>query len=96
MSQLINKSFSLAALLIHGAGQEVTPEKIKSIFDILKLEYSSKIASMFALSRDRYTAMLTSTGAAAPAAATSGVTAAVAAPEEEEVSEESSDNVLAF
>lgn len=95
MSQLLNKSYSLAALMIHGAKQEVTVEKIKAVFAALNLEYSSKVASMFVLSSEKYDSMLTSTGAAAAAPATTGASQA-AAPEPEDEKEESSEGVMAF
>lgn len=95
MSQLVSKSYSLAALLIHGAEQEVTTDRIKAIFEVLGLEYSSKVASMFALDRSRYAAMLTSTGSPAPSSAPAGK-AAAAEPEVAEKESEESDNVLDF
>ena len=91
MSGLVNRSYSLAALLINGTKQDVTIEKMKSVFDILNIEFSPKIASMFAFSKDKYASIIASAGAAAPAAeapasaASSAPTKAAApAPKEEE------------
>lgn len=92
---MVSKSYSLAALLIHGAKQDVTADRIKAVFEALGLEYSSKVASMFALDRARYVAMLTSTGAPAPSAPAGG--AAAAEPEvSDDVAEDSSGDVLDF
>ncbi|KAI4292628.1 large subunit ribosomal protein LP1 [Pancytospora philotis] len=95
MSQILSKSYSLSALLIHASKQQVTADKIKAVFEALNLSYSPKIASMFELNSDRYDNMLTNTGAAAAPAPAAGA-AAAAAPVEEAEPEEESDNVLDF
>ncbi len=92
----LNKSYALAALLIHACNKEVTKESIVKIFTALKLECSPKIASMFALSAQDYVDML-KCGRSGPAQAVTGGVATKkaeeAAPAKEEESEES-DNVL--
>lgn len=96
MPQLLNRSYSLAALMIHGAKQGVTAEKIRAVFAALNLEYSAKIASMFVLPREKYDSMLTSTGAAAQVPAGPGAAKAAAPKPEEEKPDESSECVMGF
>ncbi|CAG2110285.1 unnamed protein product [Medioppia subpectinata] len=68
---------------------------MKSIFKTLGLEYSSKVASMFALSPSKYVDLLSSTGSSAPVAAVS-TTSASAATAEEVQEEESEDADIDF
>lgn len=59
MVQAINiKNYALAALLIHGASQEVTEEKIKQVLTSVGVECVGKIASKFALSTQKYSDIL--------------------------------------
>lgn len=93
MSARICKSYPLAALLINAAGEEVTEKRIKTVFDALDLEFSSKKASMFCLPADKITTMMYSTGSSqsgAPAA--SGSPAAEATNENVPEDEASSDD----
>ncbi|KAI5169614.1 hypothetical protein PAEPH01_0853 [Pancytospora epiphaga] len=98
MSAALSKSYSLAALLIHSTKQDVSADKIKSVFDALGLEYSSKVASMFELSADRYDAMITSVSSSASSvqAGASSQAAQVEDAKAEEPEEESDDDVLCF
>lgn len=97
MAEIVDASYSLAALLIHASKQEVTPEKIQAVFSALNIECSSKVASMFSLSAETYTNLINNIGAAAaPAASTGSAAAPAAAAEPEEKSEESSDAVMGF
>jgi len=99
MSNTINSSYPLAALLIHATNQEVTKEKIQAVFKTLGLEFSGKTASYFALSADKYASMISNIGGGAPcaqaggAAASGASSASAPAPKEEE---ESSSAEMAF
>lgn len=88
-SDVVGKSYPLAALLIYAAKQEVTPEKIQAVFESVGLEYSPKIASMFALPAERYGAMLSSVGSAPAAAAATPAAQSSAAPAQKEESADS-------
>lgn len=99
MSNKINKSYPLAALLINATNQEVTKERIEAIFSTLNLEFSSKIASMFCLSAQKYRDIMSSIGSSSSAAPNvCGSSTAAATAEEEAPEEESSsdDMVLDF
>jgi len=95
MSCQIEKSYPLAALLINATNQEVTPEKMSQVFKTLNIEFSSKKASMFCLSAEKYKELMSCTGSAAPAAAPSQ-SAAAAEPEPEEAKEESNSESIAL
>lgn len=75
MSDVISSSYPLAALLIHATNQEVTKEKMQSVFETLGLEFSPKIASYFALSADKYASILSNVGGSAAAPVASGAAA---------------------
>jgi ribosomal protein L12E/L44/L45/RPP1/RPP2 len=64
MTELLSKSYALAAILIYSSKKDVTVERMKSIFEHLGLEFSSKIASMFVLSSEKYGTMIHSIGSA--------------------------------
>lgn len=99
MSQAVNRSYSLAALLVHATKQEVTKEKIAAVLSALNVETSLKVASMFELPSQKYTDMLSNTGSAAPATSAQPSAAGTAAQqvvEEEEKEESDSDNVIGF
>lgn len=85
MSNNINSTYPLSALLIHATKQEVTKEKMQAVFDVLGVEFSSKLASYFTLSAEKYATMISNIGsssAPAAAAATSEKKEEAAAPEE--------------
>lgn len=93
MSKILNNSYPLAALMIHAGNKEVTVEALEKVFKALNLEFSSKIASLFCLSAEKYNSMLISTSSAPSIAA--GTTAATQAkvenlPEPAQESESSS------
>ncbi|XP_077301522.1 uncharacterized protein LOC143922171 [Arctopsyche grandis] len=58
----IQSAYPLTALLIHSSKQEVTKEKMQAIFKTLDLEFSSKLASYFTLTADKYASMISSAG----------------------------------
>ena len=91
-AQQLNKSYALAALLIHGSNQTVTADKIKAVFAELGLTYSSKLAQKFELSAEKYSDLLlnASSAAVAPAAAEEKKEEKV----KEVVKEESEDDVM--
>lgn len=90
----LNKSYALAALMIHGSNQEVSADKIKKVFEVLKLDFSAKLASKFVLPASKYVDLLTCPGVAAVAAPAGG--AGAQAEEKEEKKEESSEEVMDF
>lgn len=99
MSNTINQTYSLAALLIHATKQEVTKDRINSVFKTLGLEFSPKIASLFELSADKFSNIISNIGSssAAPSAGASSSNAdAKEAEAAKEVEEESDDAVLDF
>lgn len=87
-----NKSYALAALLIHGSNQTVTEDKMKAIFNELNLEFSTKLAQKFTMTAEKYSDILT-TPSGAVAAPTGGAAAGGAAPKAEEKKEESESDV---
>lgn len=91
MSIVANKSYAHAVMMINASGQQVTVEAIESVFKVLKLEFSSKIAELFCLPADKIKDILTNTSAApaAPVAAASDASSKTVAAKVEEVKEES-------
>jgi ribosomal protein L12E/L44/L45/RPP1/RPP2 len=80
----INSAYSLSALLIHSTKQEVTKEKMQAIFSKLGLEFSPKLASLFTLTADKYSAMISNLGSSSAPVA---VSAAATTKKVEEVAE---------
>lgn len=94
MSNTINQTYSLAALLIHATKQEVTKDKIQSIFKTLGVEFSPKIASFFELSADKFSSIITNIGSSSAAPSASASCTAAAKEEEAPKEEESSSQDL--
>lgn len=94
----LNKTYPLAALMIHATNQDVTVERLQAVFKILNVEFSSKIASMFCLSAEKYQGMLqfSSSDSNSASANTSSNAAPSAQAKQEEVVEESSSGCLDF
>jgi large subunit ribosomal protein LP1 len=93
MSDAINSSYPLVALLIHATKQEVTKEKMQAVFKTLGLDFSAKIASYFALPADKFSSIITNIGSSGSAPASNAAAAESKVedvPEKEE--EESSDS----
>ncbi|ELA42771.1 uncharacterized protein VICG_00086 [Vittaforma corneae ATCC 50505] len=67
MSDTINSTYPLAALLIHATKQEVTKEKMQAVFKTLGLDFSPKMASYFMLSADKYSSIISNIGGGSPA-----------------------------
>ncbi|KAI5148662.1 hypothetical protein ENBRE01_0454 [Enteropsectra breve] len=81
----------MAGLLITSDGQEVTAEKIGNILNALNVPCVPKVASMFAISAERYSSIMASANTvSAPVVATSSPAAAA---KEEKVEEEESSEV---
>ncbi|KAL6122882.1 hypothetical protein NUSPORA_00143 [Nucleospora cyclopteri] len=92
----LSKSYALAAILVHASCQEVTADKIQKIFNVLELDFSSKLASKFALPTSKYIDLLSCPGIAVAPGAAGATNDAQAEAEEEVKQEESSDADLDF
>lgn len=98
MAATIDNTYPLAALLIHASNQEVTAESMEKVFKVLsKNNFSSKLASMFCLSAEKYKELMLFTGSSVQSA-TGGETSQAAAEEnvEEKAVEESSSEAVSF
>ncbi|EJW05197.1 hypothetical protein EDEG_00729 [Edhazardia aedis USNM 41457] len=81
MSQ-ISEAYPLAALFIHACDQEVTQDKIQSVFKSLGIEYLPKIGSLFCMDTETIGSMLNVS--ASPAGGASAAIAPQSAQESKE------------
>lgn len=95
----ITEAYPLSALFINACNQEVTKDRIGSLFEVLNIPCQAKLAEMFEMSPAKFNEIILTVSAAsaqtaaAPAAAQKEVKAAPKKEEEKEEEQEEDANI---